>query len=133
MTLPLAGGFSLFVGNGVAAEQQRDAPDGRKTYQGVDHPADRGRLAAEEPGHQVETEQAHAAPVDPADDGKAQGDAIHDHDDTLLSCRKRPEEDGRGHVSGLSLPVWKSFMQKVPFDKTGAPSLFTKIRQRIMV
>jgi hypothetical protein len=44
-------------------EQQRDAPDGRKAYQGIYYPADGRGLTAKEIGHQVKAKKAYQAPV----------------------------------------------------------------------
>ena len=65
-------------------EQQRDAPHGGQAHDGIDDPADHaGRPAAGE-GHQVELEQPHAAPVQPADDQQGQSDLVKYHGFNLL-------------------------------------------------
>ena len=68
----------LLLRNCVLPEQKRCAPDTGDGNQCVDDPAEQGRLAAEEPGHQVELEQRHQAPVQAADDGEDQCDHIHE-------------------------------------------------------
>ena len=60
-------------------EDQGNAPQGGQAHQGVDHPAGHAGLPAEEGGHDVEAEQADAAPVEPADDGQDQGQFIKEH------------------------------------------------------
>ena len=69
---------ALLLGDCVLPEQKRCAPDTGDGNQCVDDPAEQGRLAAEEPGHQVELEQRHQAPVQAADDGEDQCDHIHE-------------------------------------------------------
>ena len=71
--------LNTLVGSIPLAKQQRDAPKGRQTNQSVNHPADRRCLTAEQKGNQIQPEQAHTAPVQPAHNGKNQGNSIHDH------------------------------------------------------
>ena len=68
--------IGCFHGFFPVPEEQGDAPDGSQSDQGVDDAADNGRLAAEEPSHQVELEEADAAPVQAADDDKDQTDSV---------------------------------------------------------
>ena len=64
------------------AEEHRDAPDTGKPHERVDDAADRAHLPAKEERHAVKAEQADAAPVECADDGKRQRDLIDDHEIT---------------------------------------------------
>src|SRR5690606_25039918 len=62
---------------GVAGAQQRsDLPQGGHADQGVDHPGQRGILAAEDGRDQVELGQADQAPVDATDDHEGEGDEV---------------------------------------------------------
>jgi hypothetical protein len=74
-------GISLFpvACGGIPAEQQRNTPYGRKAHEGIDHSAHGGRLTAADICHKIKAEQAHKAPVQAADYGKYQRNAIHDH------------------------------------------------------
>ena len=55
------------------AEQKGNSPNPRQSNQGINDPADRRRLPAKHPGHNVKLEQADAAPVQRADDHQDQG------------------------------------------------------------
>ena len=77
MALPLYSGrvrrpFFLAV-----SEQQRGAPQTRGAYQGVDDPGQHSSRAAAQEGHAVEAEQAHAAPVQSADDRQGQRNLVN--------------------------------------------------------
>ena len=50
----------------VGSEKQRNAPERREAHKGIDYPAHSAGLAAADKGHNVETEKAHAAPVNSA-------------------------------------------------------------------
>lgn len=69
----------LLDGVGLAAEQQRHAPDRGQAHQRVDHAADSGGLPTKQIGHQVKSEQADAAPVQTTDNRQRQGDTVYDH------------------------------------------------------
>ena len=54
------------VGDGVAAEQQGNAPQCRQPYQSIYNAADGRGLAAEQPCHDIEAKQSDATPVESA-------------------------------------------------------------------
>ena len=63
----------------LAAEQQADAPQASQAHQGENDAGEDGQLTAAEECHQVEAEQADAAPVQGADDDQDQCDLVKDH------------------------------------------------------
>ena len=69
----------LFIGNAVVSAQQRNAPKCRKSDKGVDDSANGRSLSAANPCNDVKGEKAYASPVDAADDGKDQRNAINNH------------------------------------------------------
>lgn len=69
----------LFIGNSVVLEQQRNAPQRRKTDEGINYAAEGCGLAAADPCDKVKGEKAYASPVDAADDCKNQRNAIDNH------------------------------------------------------
>ena len=68
---------SAFAAAAAFAEQQADAPEAGEADEGVEDAGDNGGLAAENPGDEVEFENADQAPIQGADDGKDQCDGIH--------------------------------------------------------
>ena len=74
-------------GLGLILEEQGDAPKSGDSHQDIDGTAEhRGRSAAD-PRHQIETKNAHDAPVQAADDGQDQGDLIQNsHIRSLLGA-----------------------------------------------
>ena len=68
----LRGRFLLVITASASAEKQGNAPQACQADDGVDDAAYQSVLAAENPGHQVELENAHKAPVNASDDGKDQ-------------------------------------------------------------
>ena len=109
----------FLVNDGVAAEEQRDAPERGEADQRVDHAADGGGLSAEEPRDEIKAEQPDAAPVDAADDKQREGDAIHEHRKLSSPC-------------GF-LVIMPFEGKKYAFDKTSVFSLFTKRADRSIV
>lgn len=77
------GGFCSFVGTAVTLEQQGYTPKCGETDKGVDNTAHNGGLAAADPCNDVKSEKSDAAPVDTADDGQYQRNAIYNHAFTL--------------------------------------------------
>ena len=69
----------LFLYSVALSEQERDAPQCRETDQCVDDAAECGCLPAEKVRDKVKSEYTDKAPVDAADDGKHQGNSVHDH------------------------------------------------------
>ena len=67
----------MFGGLGMAAEQERDAPERCKADKAVNNAAHDACLPAEQERDQIETEQADAAPVQTADDGERQCNFIN--------------------------------------------------------
>ena len=57
--------------------QERNTPQACQTDEGVYDPAEQTCLTAKEPGDQVESENAHQAPVQTTDDGQNQCQRIH--------------------------------------------------------
>lgn len=89
-----AGGtFVVFSGGGgggmvvAKAEEQGDAPETGQTHKCVDNAGEDGKLAAEEEGHGVKSEQADAAPVERANDGNQDCNFIK-HTRNLHSARR---------------------------------------------
>ena len=73
----------------AGAEQQRDAPDTGQSDHGLDDPRRYGGSAAADPGNQIELEQTYATPVQRADDGNDQRDAIQYHHERTYPFRGR--------------------------------------------
>ena len=61
------------------AEQKRDTPNARQGDDGVDDAGQESVLTAADPRDNIEGKQSDAAPVECADDGDDQRDAIHNH------------------------------------------------------
>ena len=72
--------FESFAG----AEEERNTPDTCQSNNGVDNPAAKRSLTAQQPRHKVESEQSDASPVQGADDGDDQSDSVHNHCQILL-------------------------------------------------
>ena len=72
----------------AGAEEERDAPHARQGDHGIDDTGDHGGGPAAHPGDEIEPEQTDAAPVECADDGNDQRNAIHDHHVRNLSFPK---------------------------------------------
>ena len=53
----------------ASAKQQRDAPNARKTYHGVDDAREERGLSTADPGNDVKLKQTDAAPVEGTNDG----------------------------------------------------------------
>ena len=68
----------------ASAKQQRDAPNTGKSYNGVDDAAEQRGLSAADPCNDVKLKQSDAAPVERANDGQNQRNAIQNHHDCLL-------------------------------------------------
>ena len=60
--------FLSVIGHSVSSEQKRNAPQTRQTNYGVNQSAEQGTCPAEEPGNQIELENADEAPVQTTDD-----------------------------------------------------------------
>ena len=58
------------------SEEQRNAPECRKSDDGVNYAADKSSLAAEDPRNDIKAEQSYAAPVYAADNRKYQSDSV---------------------------------------------------------
>ena len=95
------------------AEEQGNAPDARKAHQRENHPGNHGFGAAGDPGHEVETEDAHAAPVQRADYHKDKGYFVHDHGKQLpfVWCPLSKSSAVTGFLIG-SIPAVNKIMQK---------------------
>ena len=61
------------------SENQRDTPDAGKSHDGVNDAAEERVLSATNPCHDVKGKQTDATPVESADNGDDQRNAIHDH------------------------------------------------------
>ena len=68
----------------ASAKQQRDAPNAGKSYQSIDDAAEQRGLSAADPRNDVKLKQSDAAPVESANDGQNQRNAIQYHHDCLL-------------------------------------------------
>ena len=79
---------AFFLCGDLVPEQQRNAPHSGKAHQGIDNAADHAAGAAAGKGHQIKPEQTDAAPVQGADDGNDQRNAIQDHHVRNLSFPK---------------------------------------------
>ena len=75
---------ALFLCGDLVPEQQRNTPHGGKAHQGIDNATDHTAGAAAGKGHQIEPEQANAAPVQAADDQQDQSKSVHEHGSHLL-------------------------------------------------
>ena len=69
--------FLFVLQHGISAKQERNAPQAGQTNQGVYQTAEQGTLTAEEPCHQVESENSHQAPVQTANNGNDRCNGIH--------------------------------------------------------
>lgn len=67
----------------AGAEDQRDTPNACQRNDGVDDTAEQRGLPAADPSHNVKLEQTDATPVQSAEDGQNQRNAIHNHSKTL--------------------------------------------------
>jgi hypothetical protein len=77
--------FSGFVLDFPLAEQKRDAPQTRNSYQRINHAAEYGRLTAEQVGHQIERKQTHQQPVDGSDDDQNQRYTVQHGNSPLIA------------------------------------------------
>ena len=68
----------------ASAKQQRDAPNAGKSYKSVDDAGKQRGLSATDPRNDVKLKQSDAAPVESANDGQNQRNAIQYHHDCLL-------------------------------------------------
>ena len=86
----------------AGAEEERDAPCTRQSDHGIDDTGGHGRGPAAHPRNQIELEQTDATPVERADDGNDQRNAIHDHHMRNLSFPKGTVGTASiySHVSG---------------------------------
>ena len=66
----------------AGAEDQRDTPNACQGNDGVDDTAEQRGLSAADPSYNVKLEQTDATPVQSAQDGKNQRNAIHNHSKT---------------------------------------------------
>ena len=74
MAAPFFGRLALFVNAAAtSAEEERDAPQTGQCDHGVNNSGQQRILSAEDPGYQIELENANQTPVDAADNGKNQG------------------------------------------------------------
>ena len=87
-------------------KQAGDGAQGRDTHQRVDDAAEHTGGTAEQPGHQVEAEQAHKAPVQTAHDQQQNADLIKNrHVFSSFSGLSLPRFWGRyTNRAGRSLP-----------------------------
>lgn len=69
--------FLVAVGNCISAKQERDAPKAGQTDNGVYQAAEQGAGTSKQPGHQVESENSHKAPVQTANNRHNERDGIH--------------------------------------------------------
>ena len=67
----------------AGAEDQRDTPNACQCNDGIDDTAEQRGLSAADPSHNVKLEQTDTTPVQSAQDGKNQRNAIHNHSKTL--------------------------------------------------
>ncbi len=72
----------------AGAEEQGDAPHARQSDHGIDDTGDHGGGSAAHPRNEIKLEQTDAAPVQGADDGNDQRNAIQDHHVRNLSFPK---------------------------------------------
>ena len=63
----------------ASAKQQRNAPNTGKSYNGVDDAAQQRGLSAADPRYNIKLKQSDAAPVERANDGQNQRNAIQYH------------------------------------------------------
>ena len=68
----------------ASAKQQRNAPNAGKSYNGVDDAGEERGLSTADPCNDVKLKQSDAAPVERANDGQNQRNAIQYHHDRLL-------------------------------------------------
>ena len=66
----------------AGAEYQRDTPNACQRNDGIDDTAEQRGLSTADPSHDVELEQTDATPVQSAQDGENQRNAIHNHSKT---------------------------------------------------
>ena len=83
-----SGGLLILQRVIAGAEEQRNAPHARQSDYGIDDAGDHGGGPAAYPRNEIELEQTDAAPVQGADDGDNQRDAIQDHHVRNLSFPK---------------------------------------------
>lgn len=74
MELPI---FLFTLDDASSAKQKGNAPQTGQSHKGIDDPAEKRTLTTKEPGHQIELENAHKAPVQGADDGQNQCQRVH--------------------------------------------------------
>lgn len=74
----------------AGAKQQRNAPNTGKSYNGVDDAAEQRGLSAADPCNEVKLKQSDAAPVESANDGQNQRNAIQNHHECLLFLLRNP-------------------------------------------
>ena len=73
----------------IGPKDQRDAPDARQGYDGVDDAGKERFRATAKPSHRVKSEQPDRAPVQGTDNGKDQSDPVQDHHAFLPRFRER--------------------------------------------
>ena len=73
------GAFSGLFGDGSVPEKQGHAPEPGEPHQRENDAADCGGLPSEDRCDDVEPENTDAAPVESADDGQSQANAVHYH------------------------------------------------------
>ena len=83
------------------AEQKGDAPDTRKGNHRIDDAGHHSRSATADPSNEVELKQTHTPPVEGADDGNNERDAIHNHHKRTYPFRGTLRAPVVIHKSGL--------------------------------
>ena len=67
----------ICVGVIAFSEKKRKGPHARKAYEGVYDPADYRRVAAEEPGNRIKSENADSTPYKRADHGENERESVY--------------------------------------------------------